>query len=89
MYLLALLTDSGRKNGYVWHLYPVFITDFDRLPQDITIPRGFCVWTDDIFSSGSWSDPVFFDVPGIDQDVSCAQANFYIVNVLIDETVVL
>lgn len=89
MYPLALLTDSGRKNGYVWQEHLASTIDFDRLSQDITIPRGFCVWTDDIFRSGSWSDPVFFDVPGIDQDVSCFRANFYIVAVLIDEKVVL
>ena len=74
MYLLALLTDSGRKNGYVWQDNLASTIIFDRLLQDITIPRGFCVWTDDIFSNGSWSDPVFFDVPGIDQDVSRARA---------------
>lgn len=71
MYLLASPTDSGRKNGYVWRERLASVTDSDPLSQDITIPRGFCVWTDDIFSKGSWSDPVFFDAPGIDQDVSC------------------
>jgi hypothetical protein len=40
--------------------------------QDIVIPRGFYVSTSDIWASNSWSDPVFFDVPGIDQDVSDA-----------------
>jgi hypothetical protein len=33
-------------------------------------PRGFYVWTDDIWDSSSWSEPIFFDVTGIDQDVS-------------------
>lgn len=32
-------------------------------------PRGFYVWTDDIFDSSSWSDPVYFDNPGFDQDL--------------------
>jgi hypothetical protein len=32
---------------------------------------------------------VFFDVPGIDQDVSYAQANLYIIAVLIDGKAVL
>ncbi|KAL2843362.1 glycosyl hydrolase [Aspergillus pseudoustus] len=36
---------------------------------DIVIPRGFYVTTVDIWKRGSWSDPVFFDVPGIDQDL--------------------
>jgi hypothetical protein len=65
------------------------MTDSDSLSQDITIPRGFCVWTDDIFSKGSWSDPVFFDAPGIDQDVSCEQAGLYIVALLTDGIAVL
>lgn len=33
-------------------------------------PRGFYVKTEDIWTSASWSDPVFFDVIGLDQDVS-------------------
>ncbi|KAF4552547.1 Hypothetical protein D9617_9g023350 [Elsinoe fawcettii] len=36
---------------------------------DIVIPRGFFVTTADIFAHDSWSDPVHFDVPGIDQDL--------------------
>lgn len=61
-----------------------FAIDLDQLLQDITIPRGFCVWTDDIFSNGSWSDPVFFDAPGIDQDVSPVLRNPDAAAVLID-----
>ncbi|KAL6233334.1 glycosyl hydrolase [Aspergillus navahoensis] len=34
---------------------------------DIVIPRGFYVTTDNIWAKGSWSDPIYFDVPGIDQ----------------------
>ncbi|KAL4811963.1 glycosyl hydrolase [Aspergillus spinulosporus] len=36
---------------------------------DIVIPRGFYVTTDNIWARDSWSDPVYFDVPGIDQDL--------------------
>ncbi|KAJ5658926.1 hypothetical protein N7507_005377 [Penicillium longicatenatum] len=36
---------------------------------DIVIPRGFYVSTTDIWKSSSWSDPIFFDLPGIDQDL--------------------
>jgi beta-xylosidase len=32
-------------------------------------PRGFYVSTDDIFDDSKWSEPVFFDMLGIDQDV--------------------
>ncbi|KAJ3956547.1 hypothetical protein N0V92_006919 [Colletotrichum tropicale] len=36
---------------------------------DIIIPRGFYVTTDNIWERGSWSEAVYFDVPGIDQDL--------------------
>ena len=45
---------------------------FDRYrPQadDRVWPRGFYVKTDNIWDSGSWSDPVYFDQPGFDQDL--------------------
>ncbi|KAL5397474.1 hypothetical protein PMIN03_000817 [Paraphaeosphaeria minitans] len=32
-------------------------------------PRGFYVWTGDIFDDSAWSDPVYFDNPGFDQDL--------------------
>jgi hypothetical protein len=38
--------------------------------QEFVDPRGFLVHTDNIFDSSSWSEPVFFDCLGIDQDVS-------------------
>lgn len=31
--------------------------------------RGFYVWTDDIFYETKWSEPIYFDALGIDQDV--------------------
>ncbi|KXJ85485.1 glycosyl hydrolase [Microdochium bolleyi] len=45
---------------------------FDRYrPQhdDRVWPRGFYVRTRDIWDSDSWSDPVYFDQPGFDQDL--------------------
>ncbi|KAH7122042.1 glycosyl hydrolase, partial [Dactylonectria estremocensis] len=36
---------------------------------DIVIPRGFYVTTSDIWAKDSWSEPIHFDVPGIDQDL--------------------
>jgi hypothetical protein len=33
-------------------------------------PRGFYVSTDDIFDDSKWSEPVYFEMLGIDQDVS-------------------
>lgn len=32
-------------------------------------PRGFFVYTDDIFDETKWSEPIHFDNLGIDQDV--------------------
>jgi hypothetical protein len=31
--------------------------------------RGFYVWTEDIWDQSRWSDPIYFDATGIDQDV--------------------
>ena len=36
-------------------------------------PRGFFVYTDNIWDDKSWSDPVHIDLLGIDQDVSLLQ----------------
>ncbi|KAI0109160.1 glycoside hydrolase family 43 protein [Nemania sp. FL0031] len=32
-------------------------------------PRGFYVYTDNIWDDDSWSDPIYFDNPGFDQDL--------------------
>ncbi|KAI1264829.1 glycoside hydrolase family 43 protein [Xylariaceae sp. FL1019] len=32
-------------------------------------PRGFYVYTDNIWDDSAWSDPVYFDNPGFDQDL--------------------
>ncbi|KAI0015858.1 beta-xylosidase [Xylariomycetidae sp. FL0641] len=37
--------------------------------DDRVFPRGFYVWSDDIRDETKWSDPVFFDNPGFDQDL--------------------
>ncbi|KAJ5726638.1 uncharacterized protein N7483_007995 [Penicillium malachiteum] len=57
---------------------------------DIVIPRGFYVSTSDIWDSSSWSDPTFFDVPGIDQDLffdDNGKVYFSAVNMIIDPKV--
>lgn len=36
-------------------------------------PRGFYVSTDNIWDESTWSDPIYFDMAGIDQDVSRCQ----------------
>ncbi|KAE8145250.1 glycosyl hydrolase [Aspergillus avenaceus] len=53
-------------------LYYVIAASFERYrPQDDdrVWPRGFYVQTSDIWDSNSWSDPVFFDQVGFDQDL--------------------
>ncbi|KAK7510410.1 glycosyl hydrolase [Phyllosticta citriasiana] len=57
-----------------WHdgVFYVATACFDRYrPQadDRVWPRGFYVNTTDIWDSSSWSDPVYFDVAGFDQDL--------------------
>jgi hypothetical protein len=37
--------------------------------------RGFYVSTDNIFDETTWSDPIYFDSLGIDQDVSFASTS--------------
>lgn len=37
------------------------------------MPRGFYISTDDIFDEASWSDPIYFDELGLDQDVSAVE----------------
>lgn len=37
--------------------------------QERIFPRGFYVYTDNIWDDNAWSDPIFFDNPGFDQDV--------------------
>ncbi|KAF3402989.1 Non-reducing end alpha-L-arabinofuranosidase BoGH43B [Talaromyces pinophilus] len=53
-------------------IFYVITTSFERYrPQDDdrVWPRGFCVKTDNIWDSTSWSDPVYFDEVGFDQDL--------------------
>ncbi|KAK8208400.1 glycosyl hydrolase [Phyllosticta capitalensis] len=57
-----------------WHDGVFYVTTacFDRYrPQadDRVWPRGFYVKTTDIWNSSSWSDPIYFDVAGFDQDL--------------------
>ncbi|KAK8184719.1 glycosyl hydrolase [Phyllosticta citribraziliensis] len=57
-----------------WHdgVFYVATACFDRYrPQadDRVWPRGFYVKTADIWDSSSWSDPIYFDVAGFDQDL--------------------
>ena len=51
---------------------------YDRYrPQDDdrVWPRGFYVKTDDLWRKDGWSDPIYFDVVGFDQDVSACSSS--------------
>lgn len=43
---------------------------WSSLTQERIFPRGFYVYTDNIWDDHAWSDPVYFDDLGFDQDVS-------------------
>lgn len=54
-------------------VFYVMAACYDRYrPQvdDRVWPRGFYVKTTDIWAADSWSDPVYFDQAGFDQDVN-------------------
>ena len=46
----------------------------DHFTQTRISARGLYVWTDDIWDQSKWSDPIYFDATGIDQDVSPPRA---------------
>lgn len=52
-----------------WYLFNGVYHRYRPSSDERIFPRGFYVWTDDIDTDGSWSDPVYFDNPGFDQDV--------------------
>ena len=61
-----------RRRGSTWYVTVGAFQRRSRVIAKEVLPecRRFYVKTDDIWKSGSWSDPVFYDVLGIDQDVS-------------------
>lgn len=72
---------ASEPGGGVWaptlryhdNTFYLATSSFDRFrPQqgERTFPRGFYIKTSNIWDSSSWSDPVYFDVVGFDQDVS-------------------
>lgn len=61
-------------------IFYVITASFERYrPQDDdrVWPRGFYVKTDNIWDSTSWSDPVYFDEVGFDQDVRPSHTVLY------------
>ncbi|KAF2625750.1 glycoside hydrolase family 43 protein [Macroventuria anomochaeta] len=58
-----------RQDEKRWYLFNGVYHRYRPSSDERIFPRGFYVWTDDIDTNGSWSDPVYFDNPGFDQDV--------------------
>lgn len=52
-----------------FYLANALFTAYRPRTDERVFPRGFYVWSDDIRDDSSWSDPVFFDNPGFDQDL--------------------
>ncbi|KAF3036591.1 hypothetical protein E8E12_007415 [Didymella heteroderae] len=58
-----------RQDEKRWYLFNGVFHRYRPSSDERIFPRGFYVWTDDIDNDLSWSDPVYFDNPGFDQDV--------------------
>lgn len=58
-----------RQDEKRWYLFNGVFHRYRPGSDERIFPRSFYVWTDDIDTDGSWSDPVYFDNPGFDQDV--------------------
>ncbi|KAE8376020.1 glycosyl hydrolase [Aspergillus bertholletiae] len=58
-----------RYHGGVYYIIAASFERYRPQEDDRVWPRGFYVKTDNIWDSNSWSDPVFFDQVGFDQDL--------------------
>lgn len=52
-----------------WYLTNGSFSRYRPVDDERIFPRGFYVYTDNIWDDNAWSDPVFFDNPGFDQDL--------------------
>ncbi|RYP79778.1 hypothetical protein DL769_002800 [Monosporascus sp. CRB-8-3] len=52
-----------------WYLANGLYQRYRPTTDERIFPRGFYVYTDNIWDENAWSDPVYFDNPGFDQDV--------------------
>lgn len=52
-----------------WYLTNGVFHRYRPVDDERIFPRGFYVYTDDIWDDNAWSDPVYFDNPGFDQDL--------------------
>ncbi|KAI9046734.1 hypothetical protein LZ554_009472 [Drepanopeziza brunnea f. sp. 'monogermtubi'] len=58
----------GGKTGR-WYLCTGVFSRYRPQMDERIFPRGFYVTTTNIWDSSSWSDPIYFDTPGFDQDL--------------------
>ncbi|KAF2223358.1 glycosyl hydrolase [Elsinoe ampelina] len=52
-----------------WYLTTGVFQRYRPSSDERIFPRGFYVHTDNIYDSTTWSDPIYFDNPGFDQDL--------------------
>ncbi|RYP83493.1 hypothetical protein DL770_005383 [Monosporascus sp. CRB-9-2] len=52
-----------------WYLANGLYQRYRPTTDERIFPRGFYVYTDNIWDENAWSDPVYFDNPGFDQDL--------------------
>lgn len=52
-----------------WYLTNGVFQRYRPVADERIFPRGFYVWTDNIWDDAAWSEPVYFDNPGFDQDL--------------------
>jgi hypothetical protein len=69
--MLLEAADSGCERARTTLLQPELLADSNQGKPDV-ISSGFYVSTDDIFDDSKWSDAVYFEEVGFDQDVSDA-----------------
>ncbi|KAG8622890.1 hypothetical protein KVT40_009401 [Elsinoe batatas] len=58
-----------RVNERRWYLTTGVFQRYRPASDERIFPRGFYVHTDNIYDSTTWSDPIYFDHPGFDQDL--------------------
>lgn len=60
--------DAGGQNGR-FYLATCMWSRYRPKTDERIFPRGFYVYTDNIWDENAWSEPVYFDNPGFDQDL--------------------
>ncbi|KAI1338290.1 glycosyl hydrolase [Xylariaceae sp. FL0016] len=58
-----------RERERRWYLATGVFQRYKPQEDERIFPRGFYVYTDNIWDDSAWSDPVYFDNPGFDQDL--------------------